>query len=107
MSGLKILLALDVSGSINIESALKQVQSVLDKINPEAEVTFSTFDYFGLNYISRENFMGGNFPGGAGTTLKYVLDVCDQYDYTYVITDGYIDDLDKLPHYSEVILLED
>lgn len=104
---MKVLIALDVSGSINIQKTVRVVEDLHVKVPADAVVFIRTFDLVWIDYISIEQLRSGNFLGGAGTSLLPVLQEVHKYDYTYVVTDGYIDDLDKLPHNSEVVLLEE
>lgn len=104
---MKVLIALDVSGSINLQEVARKVEELHAKIPADAVVFIRTFDLVWIDFISIEQLRSGNFVGGAGTSLLPVLQEVNQYDYTYVLTDGYIDDLDKLPHNSEVVLLEE
>lgn len=104
---MKVLIALDVSGSMNINKVARVVEDVHAKVPADAVVFIRTFDLAWIDFISIEQIRSGNFVGGAGTSLRPVLSEVHNYDYTYVVTDGYIDDLDKLPHNSEVVLFEE
>lgn len=104
---MKVLIALDVSGSINLQEVVRKVEDLHAKIPSDAVVFIRTFDLAWIDFITIEQIRSGNFVGGCGTSLRPVLEEVSQYDYTYVLTDGYIDDLDKLPHNSEVVLLEE
>lgn len=104
---MKVLIALDVSGSINLREVARKVEELYTKIPTDAVVFIRTFDLAWIDFITIEQIRSGDFVSGAGTSLRPVLDVVSKYDYTYVLTDGYIGDLDKLPHNSEVVLLEE
>lgn len=105
---MKVLIALDVSGSMNFKTVIKHIQNITNNEVPKDAVVFiRSFDLVWIEYLTIEKIISGNFLGGAGSSIIPVLRECEHYDYTFVLTDGYMDDLDKLPYNTEVVILED
>lgn len=97
----KVLVAIDVSGSISRSGIKRVVSDVLSNICPSSEVQFGTFDQ-NFENTTLVDIMNGDIRPGGGTDLKCVFEVAEDFDHTFILSDGYFDKKD-----SETIMESD
>lgn len=98
-----VLVALDISGSINVKNAIKRGQELIRSMCPTAELYVKTFD-MNVYDSSVLDLMQGNIQGGGGTSIQGVLDIADDYDTVMVVTDGYFEV--QVPEHIELHIVE-
>jgi len=91
--GAKVLIALDTSGSMSSDD-LKRTFDVIESLKYKAQLWISYCDTKVSEPIKlKENIQKLQARGRGGTDLNPVLKYSDDFDFTIIITDGYMAEL--------------
>jgi len=88
----KILIGMDMSGSMMDEKTLKRLGQVLDagiKLDFEVDVTWGDTKRLGFEENIDKKFNFKKITGGGGTELSFIFDTKVKYDVIVCVTDGY------------------
>jgi predicted metal-dependent peptidase len=91
--GAKVLIALDTSGSMSSDD-LKRTFDVIESLKYKAQLWISYCDTKVSEPIKlKDNIQKLQALGRGGTDLNPVLSYSDDFDFTIIITDGYMSEL--------------
>lgn len=93
----KILVAVDTSGSVDLEQAKRETSNFLSTLCPNSTIDLALFSYHHCEIVNMKDFFGGKLLGEGGassTTLVRQAAYDGDYDHLYIITDGYMDKCD-------------
>lgn len=105
---MKVLIAIDGSGSICRDNIQRNVFDCIKDICPQAEIEYCVVSTLGLDMISFDDLKNNvKWFHGAGTDFKSLLDLSDDYDEIKIITDGYFDNDVQIPYNAVLELIPD
>lgn len=104
----KILIAVDMSGSVLMDQARRVTADFIGKLCPNTEIDMAMFNYNSCEFVDMKDFFGGKLLGEGGASGTAILrwEAYERdYDHLYIITDGYMDkhDLEETDTVSVVI----
>lgn len=85
-----VLVAFDVSGSVPVAAIKKNAANVISRICPNSEITVGTFDTQWTE-CPLHDVLTGNIRSGGGSCIKEVLELSNDFDHSFIVTDGYLD----------------
>lgn len=99
-----ILIAIDGSGSIVLENMRIAVAKTLSTVCPDSNIQFCQFTHDNIIELDIDLFFKyDHILYGAGANVELVYAIEDDFDHIFLITDGYVDNLQETETVNVVI----